>query len=91
LNPKAGAKAEANETAQRSGKSRKALLMMSNSPRRKYRWKRILASPLAKKIASDKGIQLNQVKGSGENGRIIKSDIENQQQMLLKKRNNCKT
>lgn len=38
--------------------------------------KRILASPLAKKIASDKGIQLNQVKGSGENGRIIKSDIE---------------
>jgi pyruvate dehydrogenase E2 component (dihydrolipoamide acetyltransferase) len=39
--------------------------------------KRILASPLAKKIASDKGIQLAQVKGSGENGRIIKSDIEN--------------
>ncbi|NRT10856.1 pyruvate dehydrogenase complex dihydrolipoamide acetyltransferase [Flavobacterium sp. 14A] len=39
--------------------------------------RRILASPLAKKIASDKGIQLNQVKGSGENGRIIKSDIEN--------------
>jgi pyruvate dehydrogenase E2 component (dihydrolipoamide acetyltransferase) len=39
--------------------------------------KRILASPLAKKIASDKGIQLTQVKGSGENGRITKSDIEN--------------
>ncbi|KAF2329589.1 pyruvate dehydrogenase complex dihydrolipoamide acetyltransferase [Flavobacterium ginsenosidimutans] len=38
---------------------------------------RILASPLAKKIASDKGIQLSQVKGSGENGRIVKSDIEN--------------
>ncbi|MBA0885198.1 dihydrolipoamide acetyltransferase family protein [Flavobacterium undicola] len=38
---------------------------------------RIIASPLAKKIASDKGIQLNQVKGSGENGRIVKSDIEN--------------
>ncbi|KFF06930.1 pyruvate dehydrogenase complex dihydrolipoamide acetyltransferase [Flavobacterium reichenbachii] len=38
---------------------------------------RVLASPLAKKIASDKGIQLNQVKGSGENGRIVKSDIEN--------------
>ena len=38
---------------------------------------RILASPLAKKIASDKGIQLNQVKGSGENGRIVKIDIEN--------------
>jgi pyruvate dehydrogenase E2 component (dihydrolipoamide acetyltransferase) len=38
---------------------------------------RILASPLAKKIATDKGIQLTQVKGSGENGRIVKSDIEN--------------
>jgi pyruvate dehydrogenase E2 component (dihydrolipoamide acetyltransferase) len=39
--------------------------------------KRILASPLAKKIAGEKGIQLAQVKGSGENGRITKSDIEN--------------
>ncbi len=38
---------------------------------------RVLASPLAKKIAVDKGIQLNQVKGSGENGRITKSDVEN--------------
>jgi len=38
---------------------------------------RILASPLAKKIASEKGIQLSQIKGSGENGRITKSDVEN--------------
>jgi pyruvate dehydrogenase E2 component (dihydrolipoamide acetyltransferase) len=38
---------------------------------------RIFASPLAKKIASDKGINLSQVKGSGENGRITKSDVEN--------------
>ncbi|MFD2891144.1 2-oxo acid dehydrogenase subunit E2 [Flavobacterium chuncheonense] len=38
---------------------------------------RILASPLAKKIAQDKGINLSQVKGSGENGRIIKADVEN--------------
>ncbi len=38
---------------------------------------RIFASPLAKKMAADKGIQLSQVKGSGENGRITKSDIEN--------------
>ena len=37
---------------------------------------RIFASPLAKKIASDKGIDLNQVQGSGENGRIVKKDIE---------------
>jgi pyruvate dehydrogenase E2 component (dihydrolipoamide acetyltransferase) len=38
---------------------------------------RVFASPLAKKIASDKGIALNQIKGSGENGRIVKSDVEN--------------
>ncbi|GIZ08546.1 pyruvate dehydrogenase complex dihydrolipoamide acetyltransferase [Flavobacterium sp. UMI-01] len=38
---------------------------------------RIFASPLAKKIASDKGVNLAQVKGSGENGRIVKSDVEN--------------
>ena len=37
---------------------------------------RIFASPLAKKIAKDKGINLSQVKGSGENGRITKSDVE---------------
>lgn len=38
---------------------------------------RIFASPLAKKIAEEKGIDLNQVKGTGENGRIVKSDVEN--------------
>ncbi len=38
---------------------------------------RILASPLAKKLASDKGINLSDVNGSGESGRIIKSDIDN--------------
>lgn len=37
---------------------------------------RIFASPLAKKIAQDKGINLAQVKGSGENGRITKADVE---------------
>jgi pyruvate dehydrogenase E2 component (dihydrolipoamide acetyltransferase) len=38
---------------------------------------RIFASPLAKKIALDKGIKLADVNGSGENGRIIKKDVEN--------------
>ena len=38
---------------------------------------RIFASPLAKKMAADKGIDLGKVKGSGENGRIVKKDIEN--------------
>ena len=38
---------------------------------------RIFASPLAKKMAEDKGIILSQVNGSGDNGRIVKKDIEN--------------
>ncbi|HET8886007.1 MAG TPA: pyruvate dehydrogenase complex dihydrolipoamide acetyltransferase [Salinimicrobium sp.] len=40
---------------------------------------RIFASPLAKRIAEDKGINLADVKGSGENGRIVKKDLENYQ------------
>ncbi len=39
--------------------------------------KRIFISPLAKKIAEEKRINIALVKGSGENGRIVKSDIEN--------------
>ena len=38
---------------------------------------RVFASPLAKKIAQDKGINLAEVKGSGENGRIVRKDVEN--------------
>ncbi len=38
---------------------------------------RIKASPLAKKIAEEKGINLNQVQGSADNGRITKKDVEN--------------
>ncbi len=40
---------------------------------------RILASPLAKKLAEEKGVDLKYVKGSGDNGRITKSDIDNYQ------------
>ena len=39
--------------------------------------KRIFASPLAKKIAKDKGFNIADIKGSGENGRIVKKDVEN--------------
>ena len=38
---------------------------------------RILASPLAKKIAKEKSIDLKNINGSGNNGRIIKEDVEN--------------
>jgi pyruvate dehydrogenase E2 component (dihydrolipoamide acetyltransferase) len=40
---------------------------------------RIFVSPLAKKIAKDKGINLATVKGTGENGRIVKKDVEHYQ------------
>lgn len=40
---------------------------------------RIKASPLAKQIAKEKGIDLQQVKGSGDNGRIVKRDLDNWQ------------
>ena len=44
---------------------------------------RIFISPLAKKLANDKNIDISTIQGSGENGRIIKSDIENYKEPLL--------
>ena len=44
--------------------------------------KRLKISPLAKKIAKEEGIDLNLIQGTGENGRIIKRDLE---QFNLKK------
>lgn len=40
---------------------------------------RIFISPLAKKIAQEKGIDISTISGTGENGRIVKSDVENYQ------------
>ncbi|REC78613.1 pyruvate dehydrogenase [Chryseobacterium elymi] len=40
---------------------------------------RVAISPLAKKMAQEKGVDINSVNGSGENGRIVKKDIENYQ------------
>ncbi len=38
---------------------------------------RVIASPLAKKLAEDKGFDINKIQGSGDNGRIIKRDVDN--------------
>ncbi|MDE0697982.1 MAG: pyruvate dehydrogenase complex dihydrolipoamide acetyltransferase [Boseongicola sp.] len=40
---------------------------------------RLFASPLARRIAADRGIDLSQVKGSGPKGRIVKADVESAQ------------
>lgn len=37
---------------------------------------RIKASPLAKKLAAEKGIDISKVAGSGDNGRIVKKDVD---------------
>lgn len=44
--------------------------------------KRLKASPLAKKIAEEKGINLTNIKGSGDGGRIIKKDIEENKEII---------
>ncbi len=38
---------------------------------------RVFASPLAKRIAADKGLNLATIKGTGPHGRIVKADVEN--------------
>lgn len=58
------------QTETSNEKSEEPIQVVSNG-------QRIFISPLAKKIAEEKGINITQVKGSGENGRIVKSDIEN--------------
>ena len=73
-NYKVGAVAEASKTEENTIAQQATT---SNTQQSTNTTDRIFASPLAKKIAQDKGIDLAQVKGSGENGRIVKNDIEN--------------
>ncbi len=40
---------------------------------------RVKASPLARRLAADKGVDLSGVKGSGPNGRIVKADVDGAQ------------
>ena len=68
--PKAETKSEPKKASTSSSSSSSASSSNSSGGR-------IFASPLAKKMAEEKGIDLSQVSGSGENGRIVKSDIEN--------------
>ena len=47
---------------------------------------RVFASPLARRIAKDKGLDLSAIKGSGPKGRIVKADVENAQPKALRRR-----
>ncbi len=68
---------EKSEEVQASNKDGK--LEIEQNPIIQEKDARLKASPLAKKIASEKGVDLSQINGSGENGRIIKRDLENVQ------------
>jgi pyruvate dehydrogenase E2 component (dihydrolipoamide acetyltransferase) len=59
------------QTAKKEGKSTSESTPLSTTANG-----RIKASPLARSIASEKGIDLNDVQGTGDGGRIIKRDIE---------------
>ena len=50
-----------------------------STPAQNASTERIAISPLARKMAEDKGIDVNSLTGTGENGRIVKKDIENYQ------------
>ena len=48
----------------------------SRRPGRKRQGGRVFASPLARRIAAEKGLDLASINGSGPNGRIVKADVE---------------
>ncbi len=70
-------KKEAPKAETKSEPKKPSTSSSSSASSSSYNGGRIFASPLAKKMAEEKGIDLGQVSGSGENGRIVKSDIEN--------------
>jgi len=67
---------EDSEEDEKSEKSEEKDEERSEAPTRSNSDGRIIASPLAKRLASEKGIELGDVQGSGDGGRIIKKDIE---------------
>lgn len=67
---------DADEDSEEDEKSEKKDEERSEAPTRSNSDGRIIASPLAKRLASEKGIELSDVQGSGDGGRIIKKDIE---------------
>ncbi|MGJ5643404.1 pyruvate dehydrogenase complex dihydrolipoamide acetyltransferase [Formosa sp. S-31] len=73
----AASKTEAPKAAQSAAAPKAEVKAVEAQPVVNNEGGRLFISPLAKKIADEKGINLAQVKGSGENGRIVKRDIEN--------------
>jgi pyruvate dehydrogenase E2 component (dihydrolipoamide acetyltransferase) len=75
--PAASAPAEPKQEAKEEVATAEVATVAASEPSNVGSDSRIKASPLAKSIAKEKGIDLSAVAGSGDNGRIIKKDIEN--------------
>ncbi|MBB5697500.1 pyruvate dehydrogenase complex dihydrolipoamide acetyltransferase [Sphingomonas yantingensis] len=70
--PKAEAKAEAPKAEEKPAPAPTP----APAPAAKSDGNRVKASPLARRIAAEKGVDLSGVSGSGPNGRIVKADVE---------------
>ncbi len=68
-----------NKEAAKSGTPEKAASKTEEKPVATQSGDRVHISPLARKMAEEKGIDINTLSGTGENGRIVKKDIENYQ------------
>jgi pyruvate dehydrogenase E2 component (dihydrolipoamide acetyltransferase) len=75
--PSTESKKEAPSSNEESKKTTETASSESNDGGSTSSGGRIFASPLAKKIAQDKGYNLADIKGTGDNGRIVKKDVEN--------------
>ena len=71
-----GAKKSENKTPVAEAKAETPKTGTASTPVAASTGERLAISPLAKKIAEEKGIDVHALKGSGENGRIVKKDVE---------------
>lgn len=72
----APAESASNSTPEPEAKVESTNVDIVESPNAAKSESRIKASPLAKSMASEAGIDISQIKGSGDNGRIVKKDVE---------------
>lgn len=72
----APAESASNSTPEPEAKVESANVDIVESPSAAKPEARIKASPLAKSMATEAGIDISQIKGSGDNGRIVKKDVE---------------
>ncbi|WP_406684852.1 pyruvate dehydrogenase complex dihydrolipoamide acetyltransferase [Seonamhaeicola sp. MEBiC1930] len=71
-------KTEAPKTEAPKAEAPKATAKKESKPKKPVKSaERVFVSPLAKKMAEERGINLSHISGTGENGRIVKFDIEN--------------